>query len=127
MRVRVAAGELWTYPDVTALCGEPEFDRKTGPATLLNPQVAFEVLSPSTEAFDRGDKFTRYQLLDSLMEYVLVASERMRIEHFARQPDGTWRLSEYTEPQQTLMLPSLACELPVSEVYERIAFSPNPR
>ena len=82
MRVRSKAGELYTYPDVSALCGKPKFDFSMRPSTLLNPQGIFEVLSPSTEAFDRGDKFARYRKLESLTDYVLVASEFMRVEHF---------------------------------------------
>jgi Uma2 family endonuclease len=73
MRVRVKAGELYTYPDVAALCGEPKFETTANPHSLLNPQVIFEVLAPSTEAFDRGDKFARYRLLESLTDYVLVS------------------------------------------------------
>ena len=84
MRVRAEAGELYTYPDVAALCGEPRFDRSSRPAVLLNPQVVFEVLSLSTETFDRGEKFVRYRTLDSLTDYVLAAAESMRVEHFAR-------------------------------------------
>ena len=82
MRVRSKAGELYTYPDASALCGKPKFDFSMRPSTLLNPQGIFEVLSPSTEAFDRGDKFARYRKLESLTDYVLVASEFMRVEHF---------------------------------------------
>ena len=88
LRVRVEPGGLWTYPDVVALCGEPKFDRTGTPATLLNPQVIFEVLSPSTASFDRGDKLNRYRLLESLTDYVLVAADRMRVEHHTRQANG---------------------------------------
>ncbi len=122
MRVRVPPGELWTYPDVTALCGEPRFDRSRGPATLLNPQVIFEVLSPGTEAFDRGDKFTRYRKLDSLTDYILVAADRTLVEHHALQPDGSWTLRTYDQAHQVLSLVNLKCELPLAEIYERVTF-----
>ena len=122
LRVRVPPGELWTYPDVAALCGEPRFDHATGPATLLNPQVIFEVLSPSTAAFDRGEKLMRYRQLDSLADYVLVSADRMRVEHHARQPDGSWTLRTYERPDQSLPLASIECELPLAEIYERIVF-----
>ena len=72
LRVAIEAGELYTYPDISALCGQPRFDEAYQPASLLNPQVIFEVLSPSTEAFDRGDKFGRYRRLESFTQYVLV-------------------------------------------------------
>ena len=122
LRVRVKAGELWTYPDVAAICGEPMFDTSANPHSLLNPQVIFEILSPSTEAFDRSDKFLRYQRLESLADYVLVASEQMQVEHFARQPEGGWLYHEYHEPADVLRLASVGAELPLAEVYERVAF-----
>jgi Uma2 family endonuclease len=122
LRVRVKPGNLWTYPDVAALCGEPHFDRSSDPASLLNPQVIFEVLSPSTEAFDRGDKFARYRLLESLSDYVLVSPERMRVEHFVRQGDASWRFTERRQPDDRLSLVSVDCELPLAEIYERVTF-----
>ena len=125
LRVRVELGELWTYPDVVALCGPPVYQTAKNPHSLLNPQVIFEVLSPSTEAFDRGDKFARYRLLDSLTDYVLVASELMRVEHFVRQEDGSWKFNEYHRPEDSLPLANLACDLPLAEIYERVTF-PEP-
>ena len=122
MRVRVKAGDLWTYPDVMALCGEPKFETASNPHSLLNPQVILEVLSPSTEVFDRGDKFARYRLLESLTDYVLVASERMSVEHFARQADGSWRFTEYRQGEDRLVLASVEAELPLAEIYERVTF-----
>jgi Uma2 family endonuclease len=125
MRVRVKAGDLYTYPDVMALCGEPEFETTANPHSLLNPQVIFEVLSPSTEAFDRGDKFARYRLLESLTDYVLVSSERMQVEHYVRQANGVWLFREYNQPEHRLTLVSVECELPLAEIYERVTF-PDP-
>lgn len=125
LRVRTKAGELWTYPDVAALCGEAIFDTSANPHSLLNPQVIFEVLSPSTEGFDRGDKFARYQRLESLTDYVLVDSEQMRVEHFARQKTGIWVYSEYPAAGDTIYLASVGVELPLSEIYERVTF-PEP-
>jgi Uma2 family endonuclease len=122
MRVRVQAGDLYTYPDVSALCGEPQFETQTNPHSLLNPQIIFEVLSPSTESFDRGDKFMRYRRLESLTDYVLVASERMRVEHHVRQPSGVWTYEEYDQPTHRLILASVGCELPLTEIYERVTF-----
>ena len=122
LRVRVKAGDLWTYPDLTVVCGERRFDRSSDPASLLNPQVIFEVLSPSTEAFNRGDKFARYQCLESLTDYVLVASNRMRVEHFNRQPDDRWLLTTYTLPDHRLVLASVDAELPLAEIYDGVEF-----
>ena len=122
VRVRVKASELYTYPDLAASCGAPEFETASNPHSLLNPQVIFEVLSPSTEAFDRGDKFFRYQQLESLIDYVLLSSEQMRVEHFVRQADGSWQYKEYHRPEDRLPLASVGCELPLAEVYERVVF-----
>ena len=126
MRMAVQKGDLYSYPDVMALCGEPKFDTRHNPYTLLNPQVIFEVLSPSTEAFDRGDKFTRYRKLESLTDYVLVSSEQMRVEHFVRQPDESWTFRAYDEPAHVLPLASVGCELPLAEIYERVVFPEPP-
>ncbi len=122
MRVRSKAGELYTYPDISALYGKPEYDFSMRPSTLLNPQVIFEVLSPSTEAFDRGDKFARYRKLESLTDYVLVASEFVRVEHFERQDNGSWTMTEYSELADRLPLRPLECELTLAAIYRRVAF-----
>ena len=116
---------MWTYPDVTAVCGAAKLDRSSDPASLLNPQVIFEVLSPSTEAFDCGDKFSRYQLLESLTDYGLVSTDRMRVGHFVRQSGGGWTFKEYNAPGEVLPLASVDCELPLAEIYERVTF-PGP-
>jgi Uma2 family endonuclease len=120
MRVRVERGDLYTYPDTSVVCGKPEFDSSSRPETLLNPQVIFEVLSPSTELFDRGDKFARYRKLESLTDYVLVASELMRVEHYARQEGGAWTLTEYDRPEHRVPLRSVDCELPLEEIYYQV-------
>ncbi len=124
-RVRVKAGELWTYPDVAVVRGPPRFDTTASPYSLLNPQVIFEVLSPSTEDFDRGDKFERYKLIDSLTDYVLAASEKMRMEHYIRQAAGDWLYREYHLETDVLKLASVDAELPLAEIYERVTF-PHP-
>lgn len=124
IRLRVPAGDLYTYPDLMALCGEARFEAAGGhPPSLLNPQVIFEVLSPSTEGFDRGDKFTRYRRLESLTDYVLVTATKMRVEHHRLQDNGVWACEEHNHPEHILHLPSLACELPLAEIYERVTFS----
>lgn len=124
MRVQVAEGELYTYPDLSALCGEPKFNHAIRPGSLLNPQVIFEVLSPATEAFDRGDKFARYRKLPSLTDYVLVASEFTRVEHFVRQENNpaAWTMTEYNLPADAVPLRPLDCTLLLGEIYRRVAF-----
>ena len=120
MRVR-AADDLYTYPDVTALCGEPKFTA-TGkqPPSLLNPRVVFEVLSPSTEAFDRGIKFARYRRLETLTDYVLVSTDQRRVEHHRLRDDGVWDYEDLGDPDELLRLTSVGCELPLAEIYERV-------
>ena len=122
MRVQAREGELYTYPDVAALCGEPRFDRSSHPLALLNPQVIFEVLSPSTETFDRGEKFFRYRTLNSLTDYILVASESMRAEHFVRQENGAWTITEYRQPGDELPICSLSVTLTLAQIYRRVVF-----
>lgn len=126
VRVRAKAGELWSYPDLVALCGEPKFDTTTDPHSLTNPQAIVEVLSESTEAFDRGDKFARYRRLESLTDYVLVAQHRVLVEHFVRQPNGSWTLTEYSTPEARVPLASLGCELPLAEIYDKVTFPEVP-
>ncbi len=124
IRVRAAAGEMYTYPDVSALCGEPKFESfGANPPSLLNPQVIFEVLSPSTEAFDRGEKFRRYRRLDTLTDYVLVSVATMRVEHHHLQESGVWAYEDYNHPDNIVQLASVDCELPLGEIYERVTFA----
>ncbi|MGH2545026.1 MAG: Uma2 family endonuclease [Ardenticatenaceae bacterium] len=124
MRVKVSATGLYTYPDVAALCGEPRFD-DTHMDTLVNPAIIVEVLSDSTEAYDRGEKFAHYRRLVSLKDYVLIAQERVRVEHYVRQADQ-WVLSEISEPSDLLHLASLGCDVAVSDIYDKVDFPPEP-
>ena len=123
VKVRAKAGDLWTYPDWSIVCGKPQYDSSARPSSLLNPEVIFEILSPSTAAFDRGDKFERYKRIESLTDYVLVASEKMRIEHYVRQANGDWIYREHHDGTDVLKLESVEVELPLAEVYERVTFS----
>ena len=122
VKVRAKAGDLWTYPDLSVVCGERKYDTSANPHSLLNPQAIFEVLSPTTESFDRGDKFTRYQTIESLTDYVLVASERMGVQHYARQTTGGWLYRELNAPEDRLKLGSVEVEMPLSEIYEGVTF-----
>ena len=120
MRVR-AADDMYIYPDVTALCGEPKFATiGKQPPSLLNPRVIFEVLSPSTEAFDRGIKFARYRRLETLTDYVLISTHQMRVEHHRLRDDGVWDYEDLGDPDELLRPTSVECELPLAEIYERV-------
>jgi Uma2 family endonuclease len=119
MRVRVGAMGLYTYPDIVVVCGEPQFlDDHID--TLLNPTIIGEVLSPSTEAYDRGKKFAHYRALDSLREYVLIASDRVQVERYSRQPGGQWLLTAVNRLEDTIELESAGCTLSLADVYERV-------
>jgi Uma2 family endonuclease len=120
MRIKVNPTGLYTYPDVAVVCGEPEFeDRELD--TLLNPTVIVEVLSESTEAYDRGEKFAHYRRLESVAEYVLIAQDRIRIERFVRDGEQ-WILTEVSDPAGVLMLEAIACRLELRDIYERVEF-----
>jgi len=124
MRVKVGRAGIYTYPDAVAVCGEPQFEDEHLD-TLLNPTVIVEVLSDSTERYDRGEKFARYRRLESLAEFVLVAQDRMRIERFVR--DGEfWIMNEVSGPDGALALRSLECEIPMLDLYERVEFPDEP-
>ncbi|QDU27793.1 hypothetical protein ETAA8_28840 [Anatilimnocola aggregata] len=125
MRVRVDAEKLYTYPDVTVVCGPPEFlDKRED--TLLNPVVVIEVLSPSTEHFDRGSKFEMYRNLVSLHEYVLIAQHKTLVERFLREVDGSWKLTLADNLAGQLELASIDVTLPLSEIYFDVDFPPAP-
>jgi Uma2 family endonuclease len=122
MRVRIPSTRLYTYPDVVVVCDEPEFEDDQVD-TLLNPTLIIEVLSESTELYDRGKKFGFYRTIDSLAEYLLVAQDEQRIEKYLRQPDGRWLLSEHRPPEDAVELISVQCSLVLMEVYDKVVFS----
>lgn len=121
MRVKVSNTGMYTYPDLSALCGEPKFEDNVHD-TLLNPTVLIEVLSKSTESYDRGVKFGHYRTIESLQEYVLVSQESPRIELFTRQSGGGWLLTEAIGLEASLRIASLDCDLPLGEVYDKVTF-----
>lgn len=120
MRVRVSPTGLYTYPDLVAVCGEALFDDEHLD-TLLNPTVIVEVLSPSTEAYDRGEKFAHYRRLESLREYVLVSQDKVRIESYVRQ-GAQWLLSEAGGLDDTVKLESIGCDLVLRDIYDKVRF-----
>lgn len=119
MRVKVAKARLYTYPDVTVVCGELELDRpKMG--TVMNPTVIVEVLSPSTEDYDRGEKFEYYKKLDSLQEYVLISQNQARVECFRKRDEGHWEPTESTSLDTYLVLNSIDCKIPLADIYRNV-------
>lgn len=120
MRVKVERTGMYTYPDVIGLCEEPRFEDENVD-TLLNPTVIIEVLSPTTERYDRGEKFAHYRRLESLREYILIAQDIRRIDHYRRDGD-TWVLTEVSEPESSLVISSISCTLRLGEIYDRVEF-----
>jgi len=127
LRVRVPQTGLYTYPDVSVVCGGARFDDDRFDV-LLNPTVLVEVLSPTTESYDRGEKFAHYRRIPTLQEYVLFAQDRVHVERFARTgADGDqWLLTVIDDPARALELPSIGCTLGLGEVYERVELPPVP-
>ena len=121
MRVKISSTGRYTYPDVVVVCDEPQFEDSHFD-TLLNPTVLIEVLSPSTAAYDRGDKFAAYQKLDSLCEYVLISQDRVCVEHYLRQ-DQEWDLTEFRSLNDVFHLVSIDCELALQAIYAKVQFS----
>lgn len=122
MRVKVPATGLHTYPDISALCDEPQFEDDESDI-LLNPQMIIEMLSPSTEAYDRGAKFDHYRNIESLQTYVLIAQDKPQIELFQRQDQGHWLLTVVKGLEASVSLAAIGCELALTDVYERVAWS----
>jgi Uma2 family endonuclease len=122
MKVRMPDSRKFFYPDISVVSGEPQFhdDRKD---IILNPVLLVEVLSKSTEAFDRGLKFQAYQQLPSLREYLLVAQDKPLVEQFVREADGKWTYTAAVGPEGSLALPSIECELQLGAVYHKVDFN----
>ena len=120
MRVSIPSVKSYFYPDVGVVCGEPRFEDDVFD-TLLNPIVIVEVLSPSTEAYDRGEKFSHYRQLQSLQEYILVSQDQVHVDHYVRQT-AQWILTDFQEFDQRLPFTSIQCELPLQEIYENVPF-----
>ena len=124
MKVLIRSANAGKYPDLVAFCGEPELlDGRRD--LLLNPSLIVEVLSDSTEAYDRGDKFALYRQIPSLREYLLVSQGRVLVELFARGDDGRWVLADYRSLNDRVPLPSLDCTLDLAEVYDKVALPPT--
>ncbi len=125
MRVKVSATGLYTYPDVVVVCDEPRLEDRLGD-TLLNPRVIVEVLSKSTESYDRGAKFAHYRQLPSVKEYVLVAQDQPLAERFVRQPDDTWLLSTFDGLDKTFEDGTIAARVPMADIYRGVKLPEKP-
>jgi Uma2 family endonuclease len=119
LRVKINASGLYTYPDVVVVCGRPQYEDREQDS-LLNPSLIVEVLSPSTEAYDRGAKFAHYRTVESLVDYLVVAQDQPVVEHFVRQPGDHWLLTGYRVMAAVASILSLECQLPLDEVYAKV-------
>ena len=125
LRIGVPRKTYTMYPDVPVVCGPSEYDpRDPDRRTIINPRLIVEVLSPTTERYDRGRKFHRYMELPAFQEYVLVAQDRPRVESLLRLPDGSWSFTDATDLAVSLPLRSLGIELPLAEVFASVTFPP---
>jgi Uma2 family endonuclease len=125
MRVQIPAADLYTYPDIVVVCDQPRFADEQFD-TLLNPVVLVEVLSPSTEAYDRGKKFEYYGTLPSLREYLLLATEYMHADLFTREPGGKWVVSSASRAEDSIEFSSILCRLVIKDLYEKVEFGSKP-
>ena len=138
MKIKIEAIEKYTYPDIVVVCGNVEFEQDKENSDdkaikdeyerendiLLNPIVIMEILSASTEGYDRGDKFSHYQFIDSFIEYLLISQYVCRVEKFIRQKDKTWIYSTYSNLEDTVKIESINCDLPVAEIYRKVNLKP---
>jgi len=122
MRVRIVKTGLYTYPDLSVVCGAVLFD-ENDPDTLLNPQAIIEILSSSTEKYDRGAKFENYRSIPTLKDYILVSQDKPLIEHYSWQRDNTWLLIVHDNPQSRVIIEAIECTLLLEDVYENIVFA----
>ena len=126
MKVRTTTASLFSYPDLTIVCGEPPF-HDTKKDVLIDPQVIFEVLSPSTAEYDRTTKFQRYRMGNAtLTDYILVSQDKPFVEHFQKQTDNSWIYESYSEVDDVLKIETVGCELNLREIYDRTEFVNQP-
>lgn len=118
MRIAISAAELYTYPDIAVVCPPIEMQDEHED-TLLNPRVIVEVLSPSTASYDRGDKFAMYRRISSLVDYLLISQDRRAAEHYHRQPDNRWLLTEHEGEHFEVELSSIDCRLSAETMYAK--------
>jgi len=120
--LRVNVGAAYLYPDIAVVCGKAELIDDGQLDNLLNPNMVVEVLSKTTEAYDRGEKFARYGKIASLTTYVLVSQDQPKVEVFTRQPDNSWRLKTFTDLIDEIELPYIDCRLTMTDIYDEVEF-----
>lgn len=125
-KIRIESSEINAFPDVVVFCEDARFEIVRGLETLLDPLVLVEILSPSTARFDLTDKWAHYQLIPSLRDYLIIFCDQMRVQHYARQNDGSWNERVFTRPDQEIRLSGIAASLTLSEVYQRVVFPDEP-
>jgi len=125
MRIKIAKTGLYTYPDMTIVCETPEFTDMTKRDTLLNPMIIIEILSPSTERYDRGVKFQNYRTIGSLKEYILIAQNKHHIERYTRHEENTWILTEAIGIDSIIIIESIRCTLSLADAYELVDLPPE--
>jgi Uma2 family endonuclease len=125
LRVKSGSSNSYFYPDIVGFCGDPQL-RKEGTDTLLNPVMLLEVLSPTTEGYDRGEKFFHYQQIASLQQYVLVSQLHPRVEIFTRSQGGRWEYEVIASLSEVVRLSSLDVEIPLAEIYRDVNFTSIP-
>ena len=119
MRVSVQRGERYLYPDIVVTCGQEAFEDDHSD-TLLNPLVIFEIISPSTEAYDRGLKFMYYQSIEPLQEYLLISQSHHRVESFYKQSDGAWGYRSFNNSAEKIIVQSINCFLAINDIYHKV-------
>ena len=122
MRVHIPKTGLFTYPDVLVVCGKPEFLPDKNPDTLTNPILIVEVLSTSTEGYDKGVKFDNYRSLESLREYVLVSQDAKKVMRYTKQSDESWVLMDFIGEKTQIELTSIECSLAMEDIYDKVDF-----
>jgi Uma2 family endonuclease len=123
-RVYVPNYAPYRYPDLSALCGKPDIRMMGGLELLINPQLIVEVLSDSTEGFDRGDKFTYYKSIPSFCEYLLISQRRPHVSQFVKQSDTIWTQTEFNDIEDAVELKFASCRLNLNEIYRDVTFEP---
>ena len=121
MKVKIKEINKFTYPDIVVVCGNEEYDDEYNDI-LLNPIVIIEILSDSTEAYDRGRKFQHYRFTPSLREYILVSQNHCFVEKYVRKDDNTWNLYSYENMKETMTIDTVKCQISLSDIYHRVEF-----
>ena len=126
MRVYIPKTGLYTYPDIAVVCGKPVFLPDGQLDTLTNPVLIIEVLSSSTEGYDKGVKFDNYRSLESLREYVLISQDSKRVIRYTKQSDGSWNLMDFIGDKTEIELVSIECKLTMDDIYDKVEFEEQP-